>query len=87
MGIFKSIIGDFWSTAQKHNAQFFEYNSLIPSSQGDLLQELHGQTKWKLCTSSESKFSEKCCQKILCSLALIVWNNWYKCPVLVGCYK
>ena len=44
---------------------------------GDLLLELHGQAKWKLCTSSESKLSEKCCQKIL-SLALRVWNDWSK---------
>ena len=26
----KSIIGDFWSIAQNHNAQFLEHNSLMP---------------------------------------------------------
>ena len=31
MGIFKSIMGAFWSTAQKHNAQFLEHNSLMPT--------------------------------------------------------
>ena len=29
--ILKSIIGDFLSTAQKHNAQFLEHNSLMPN--------------------------------------------------------
>ena len=29
LAILKSIIGDFLSTAQKHNAQFLEHNSLM----------------------------------------------------------
>ena len=28
---FKSIIRDFWSTAQDHSAQILEHNSLMPS--------------------------------------------------------
>ena len=31
LAILKSIIGDFLSTAQKHNAQFLEHNSDMPN--------------------------------------------------------
>ena len=30
IAILKSIIGEFLSTDQKHNAQFLEHNSLVP---------------------------------------------------------
>ena len=33
--ILKNIIGEFLSTAQKHNAQFLKYNSLMPNNEAN----------------------------------------------------
>ena len=62
MGIILSIIGDFLSTAQKHNRQNFEHNRLEPIAIRDLLMnhfitncsfadEQHGFSHCQSCTT------------------------------------
>ena len=53
MGIFKSIIDDFWSTVQKHYAQFLEHNSLVPSRNHPPEQMLFG---WEVNLTSGIKW-------------------------------